>query len=306
MFRFSISKFLLTLLLTLSVFACSELGFETKKDALESTPVPDCKKNYTKEVTLLTGPVHKTRVRYESLDARKAFDTAMSSLQKMGYRLTSGDRDSGMIDGEMTLGGPRPVTYSTQVKIEKEGPSVTVYLSSKASAGTMDPSSCCTFYAEFEKLLVASPIQPKPERPLPSPQKPQQTGTPTAPLIVSPPKAVSSTAPTAEPAPAPAATPPAPPAPKVTQVIWSNVNLREGPGMNYKVIGNVKKGTSLSILEENGGWLRVRLEEGKEVWVAKSATSESVPKSAAAEGGKKSSSQSPARKANPSKIKSPM
>lgn len=59
----------------------------------------------------------------------------------------------------------------------------------------------------------------------------------------------------------------------VTQVIWSSVNLREGPGMNYKVVGNIKKGTSLVIIEEKGQWLHVRLEDGKEVWVSKSATS---------------------------------
>jgi Bacterial SH3 domain len=58
----------------------------------------------------------------------------------------------------------------------------------------------------------------------------------------------------------------------VTEVVWSFVNLREGPGLNYKVVGNVKKGTSLAILEEKGQWLHVRLEGGNEVWVFKSAT----------------------------------
>lgn len=57
-------------------------------------------------------------------------------------------------------------------------------------------------------------------------------------------------------------------------IVWSYVNLREGPGMNYKVIGTVKKGTSVTILEEKGNWFRVRLENGKEAWVSKAATSE--------------------------------
>ncbi len=61
---------------------------------------------------------------------------------------------------------------------------------------------------------------------------------------------------------------------RVTQVVWDSVNLREGPGMNYKVVGNAKKGTYLKILEENGNWLRVRSDDGKEVWVSKLATSE--------------------------------
>jgi curli biogenesis system outer membrane secretion channel CsgG len=65
-----------------------------------------------------------------------------------------------------------------------------------------------------------------------------------------------------------------PPPLRITQVSWEFVNLREGPGKDYRVIGNVKKGTSLKILEANGDWLRVRLEDGTTAWVNKSATSE--------------------------------
>ncbi len=59
---------------------------------------------------------------------------------------------------------------------------------------------------------------------------------------------------------------------RVIQVIWSNVNLREGPGMGYKNVGSIKKGTALALLEERGDWLRVRLQDGKEAWVSKEAT----------------------------------
>lgn len=69
--------------------------------------------------------------------------------------------------------------------------------------------------------------------------------------------------------------PPVPPKPilPVTQVIWSSVNLREGPGTSYKVVRNVQKGASLTVLEDKGQWLHVRLEGGSEAWVVKSATS---------------------------------
>ena len=73
---------------------------------------------------------------------------------------------------------------------------------------------------------------------------------------------------------APKVTPPPPPPLPTTQVVWDSVNLRKGPGTSYKVVGNVKKGTSLKILEVNGGWLRVRLEDGNTAWVSKLATSE--------------------------------
>jgi curli biogenesis system outer membrane secretion channel CsgG len=71
--------------------------------------------------------------------------------------------------------------------------------------------------------------------------------------------------------------PPPPPLP-TTQVVWDSVNLRKGPGTSYKIVGNVKKGTSLKILEVNGDWLRIRLEDGSNAWVSKLATSE-APKS---------------------------
>jgi uncharacterized protein YgiM (DUF1202 family) len=77
------------------------------------------------------------------------------------------------------------------------------------------------------------------------------------------------------PPPPPPKSPKPAPAPvlRVTQIVWSSVNLREGPGTNHKVVGNAKKGTTLVILEDKGQWLHVRIEDGKEVWVFKSATS---------------------------------
>jgi type IV secretory pathway VirB10-like protein len=101
----------------------------------------------------------------------------------------------------------------------------------------------------------------KKEEPPPKPSKPD---------------AVSSAKPSPPQSPTPSPTPKVTPAPplRVTKVLWASVNLREGPGTNYKVIGNLKKGTSLTILETKGNWLRVRLEDGSEAWVSKLATSE--------------------------------
>jgi uncharacterized protein YgiM (DUF1202 family) len=90
--------------------------------------------------------------------------------------------------------------------------------------------------------------------------------------------APSSPPPAVSPPPKPPVSKPAPPL-RVTQVVWASVNLREGPGTNYKVIGNVKKGTTLTVLEEKEGWLRIRLKDGKEAWITKAATSE-APKTA--------------------------
>jgi hypothetical protein len=57
--------------------------------------------------------------------------------------------------------------------------------------------------------------------------------------------------------------------PRIVYVKWPTVSLREGPGINFKALVELKKGTILSILEEQSQWLRVRLEDGQEGWVGK-------------------------------------
>jgi uncharacterized protein YgiM (DUF1202 family) len=107
-------------------------------------------------------------------------------------------------------------------------------------------------------------VQPTTEQPKEETTSPKP---PSKPAIVSP----------AKPSPAPPS-----PIPKamsetplsVTKVVWTAVNLREGPGTSYKAVGNVKKGTSLAILAVKGNWLHVRLEDKSEAWVSKAATSE--------------------------------
>ncbi len=46
-----------------------------------------------------------------------------------------------------------------------------------------------------------------------------------------------------------------------------SVNLRSGPGTNFKRIGSVPQGAKLIVLEEKEDWLRIRQEDGKEGWI---------------------------------------
>ena len=62
--------------------------------------------------------------------------------------------------------------------------------------------------------------------------------------------------------------------PRIVYVSWPTVSLRKGPGMNYKSLAEIKKGTTLSVLEEKGQWLKVGLENGREGWIGKATTSE--------------------------------
>ena len=105
-------------------------------------------------------------------------------------------------------------------------------------------------------------------------EQPSEAAPPPEPIKGSPSKPKEAPALTSPPPPSTPKIPPPAPSLHVTEVIWTSVNLREGPGMNYKVVGNIKKGTSLKILEVKGSWLRVQLQNGTEAWVSKTATTE--------------------------------
>ena len=68
----------------------------------------------------------------------------------------------------------------------------------------------------------------------------------------------------------------------------SALNVRETPTTNAAVVRQVKRGTSLSVLGAEKGWLRVKLASGDTGWVAERFVlrpGESAAKSAARRGG---------------------
>jgi len=50
---------------------------------------------------------------------------------------------------------------------------------------------------------------------------------------------------------------------------WDFSNVQSGPGNNYPVITTVRKGDKLTIMEQFGEWVKVRLGNGQEGWVNK-------------------------------------
>ena len=247
-------------------FSCSQLGLQTKKEEADPS-IPDCKKNFKKEGGLFSSPTYKTWVKYDNLDFKRGFDITLKSLQSQGNRIIFGDRDLGTIHAAMAFGTPEKTFHPVEINLIKEQTSLTIHISSKPAKSGSGPLDFCSFYQEIEKSVKRSSTAPPPKPTAVPPKKSPEVNkdSPTATSSPPPPAATPKSS-----------SPPSPPKASLPQaeVIWPSVNLREGPGTNYKVIGKVKKGTSLAILEEKNGWLRARLADGKEVWISKSATSE--------------------------------
>jgi hypothetical protein len=267
MLKNHLRTYLFIFLSGLFICACAQLGLQSKKETAEpAAPIPECKKNYTKEGIWPFNQVYKTWVKYDPLDYKKGFDAVLATVKTRGYRMIDTDREAGTISTEMPSAAQDQKTYPVDIKLVKEKSALTVNLSSKSASGDSGQECFCNFYREFEKsakrTLTAS--QPKQAPPPPKkPPEPEKGSAPSAPPSVA----------TAKPSPSPSTPPPSKASLPQTEVKWASVNLREGPGTNYKVFRTVKKGTSLAILEEKTDWLHVRLEDGKEAWVSKAATS---------------------------------
>lgn len=55
---------------------------------------------------------------------------------------------------------------------------------------------------------------------------------------------------------------------KYGSVTATTLNIRDGAGTNYKIIGTVKKGEKIKILKESGEWYKIEF-KNQEAWVSK-------------------------------------
>src|SRR5687767_12717369 len=77
--------------------------------------------------------------------------------------------------------------------------------------------------------------------------------------------AACSTQPPPEPTPAPT---PATASTATVRVTASSLNVRADASTTSAVVTQVRRGTRLSVIGDNNGWLRVRLASGEEGWVS--------------------------------------
>jgi len=50
-------------------------------------------------------------------------------------------------------------------------------------------------------------------------------------------------------------------------VTWDFSDVKSAPGSKYSLIATVREGDKLTVLEQSGEWVRVRLENGQEGWI---------------------------------------
>jgi hypothetical protein len=144
--------------------------------------------------------------------------------------------------------------YPATVKIIQEASSLVIQISVKTIWGTFASPNLCGFYDEFGRNLWQALARPQTKQPIPSSQKllKEERG----------------------PSPPPAETvKPSPLSVSLGKVIWVYVNLREGPGTQYRIIGKAYLKNTFEILAENPGWVRVCLESGAVGWMSKKAVS---------------------------------
>ena len=266
------------------ILACSPTDSQIRKEETGSSHIRDCQSHYTREGGLISSPIYKTWMKYDQFDRKKGLDLALESLQSQGYRIISIDRVSASIVAEMILGKEKKRTYPATVKIVEEKGSLFVHLRLEGAWGRSAPTDLCSFYDGFGTLMrraslaqksqTLSPSLPKPpeeEKASPSPPAPTSPLSPPP----SPPKPVVALPPSPPSVSTASVSPPVSPTSLSRRaVIWIEVNLRDGPSLNSKIIGKVFKGSPLEIYEEKKGWLRVHLQNGREGWVSKKAVSE--------------------------------
>ncbi len=153
--------------------------------------------------------------------------------------------------------------YPATVKMEEEESSLVVHIAVKTAWGKFTLPNLCGFYDEFEKNVKEACLREQIKQSALSSQK-LPDGVRES--LVPPPSPTPSSPP--HPVIVPKSSPPLLARGKV---VWVYVNLRDGPGIQYKIVDKAYMKNSFGILAEKPGWLRVRLENGTEGWMSKKA-----------------------------------
>ena len=230
-------------------------------NAQTATPAPApavqaCAANFTSTGNVFSGRTVKSFQEFPNSSKDPTFTYLVTKLSSIGYNINASDRESGLISASTPVvaikatGGTNTMN-AVVTPLDKTG--IRVELTYHAGVyGDINPVKARSeFCSILEGVPGNKPTVAKPaEASKPAPVQPASL----------PPTTIS------EPKPAPVQ-----PTLKKTTVIVARENIREVP--KGKIIGQVIKGATLVVLEEQPQWLKVRLEDGTEAWIWKASTS---------------------------------
>ena len=149
----------------------------------------------------------------------------------------------------LTSGGESSVSWGTVMgvwieRVNDESTRVTVVIKRKNPTEVIIPVTEAAFHDDFElatRLKAGMSFVPVPGA---APFQPAPLGEPAASKAVTPSASGD-----------------------VVTVTWTFANIRSGAGDDFSLVTTVKRGDRLTVIGENGDWLNVRLENGREGWV---------------------------------------
>jgi hypothetical protein len=223
-----------SLLFVSCLLACTPLrGGQTYE-----SPKGPCEINYKSEGSRMSASGIKTssNVTFSNVPMVKVFGAATVALSESGYTVLSSDKETGVITAHFSPGKIVQATIAVQIKQVPEGTNLAIKISSGAVTGDI-PADCCEIVGKVEDNL----------------------GVRAAGSVNVPEKAnVESKA-------SPASTVDSSKFCKAIKVC----NVRPEPSTKNMPIAQLKIGETAERVGQQGDWIKVRLDDGREGWVSK-------------------------------------
>lgn len=223
------------ILLFFAVSACTSLRGAKRYD----NPSSPCEANYKSEGNQACGFKTSSSVNFIVVTDYMVFDAATAALTDSGYIILSSDKPSGTITAHYSANDLVRAKLSFELRKVVDEVNVAIKISSPGEYGDI-PADCCDIIAKMETKLNVKAIGPS----TPQDKMPEKVELP-----------------------------PQPPA-KETGVpvkLAKAANVRPDPSTKKAPVAVLKAGSIVEKLsQQQAGWIKIRLADGKEGWIHKS------------------------------------
>jgi hypothetical protein len=226
----------ITILLFFAVSGCTPLRGSQTYD----NPKSPCEINYKSEGSRMSGSGIKTSstVNFSKIPVVKVFGAATVALSESGYTILSSDKETGIITAQFSPGKILQASLSVQIRQISDGTNIAIRIASPAVTGDI-PADCCEIVSKIEENLGV---------------KSSNSGN----VLEKSGKAENAT-------------------PKTTTVEASNFckaikicNVRPEPSTKNTPMAQLQIGETAEKIGQQGDWVKIRLDDGREGWVNKS------------------------------------